>query len=231
MAAPREGGSLTTASRAADDRRRRMVERLAEQGISDPAVLEAMARVPREAFLPEALRGRAYEDTPLPIGHGQTMSQPWAVARLAELLAVERRGKVLEIGSGSGYQAAVLAEMGLRVFSIERHAQLAREASARLRALGYLAATVKHFDGTYGWAAMAPFDGIVSTAGGPEIPGVLVQQLRLGGRLVIPIDRGRAGQRLVVVTRTSAGSREEDHGPASFVPLIGRYGFRPAPPA
>ena len=207
-----------------------MVQRLAHQGIADLRVLAAMGRVPRERFVPAGLEGRAYDDTRLPIGDGQTMSQPWTVARLAELLQVEEGGKVLEIGSGSGYQAAVLAEMGIRVFSLERHARLARRSAELLAQLGFLRATVKHFDGTYGWAAMAPYDGVLVTAGGPQIPKALIEQLKHGGRLVLPLARG-SEQRLVSVVRTDVGVREEDHGPASFVPLIGRFGYGEAPSA
>jgi len=209
-----------------------MVDRLVEQGIRDERVLAAMGHVPREKFVPSGVAGRAYEDERLPIGHGQTISHPWTVARLAELLDVGAGAKVLEIGSGSGYQAAVLAEMGVRVFSVERRAELARRAARTLKELSYLRATVKQFDGTYGWAAMAPYDGIVVTAGGPDIPDTLVGQLVAGGRLVLPVAKeDGVSQRLVVVTRTRLGRREEDHGPASFVPLIGRYGYSDAPPA
>lgn len=217
-------------SRRGEEARRRMVQRLERQGIRDSRVLEAMGRVPRELFVPEGLRGRAYGDEPLPIGFGQTISQPWTVARLSELLRVQPLGKVLEVGSGSGYQAAVLAEMGIRVFSLERQAALARRSASLLLDLGYLRATVKHFDGTYGWAAQAPFDGVVVTAGGPEVPRTLVEQLEVGGRLVLPLARS-AAQRLVVVTRTRNGTREEDHGSASFVPLVGRFGYPQAPEA
>lgn len=218
---------MTARPSTAAVRRARMVDRLRSQGIADRRVLEAMAAVPREAFVPEALRGRAYEDERLPIGEGQTMSLPWTVARMCELLDAAPGSKVLEIGSGSGYHAAVLAAMGLIVFSVERHAALAREAAARLRSLGYLSATVKHFDGSYGWAAQAPYAGILVTAAAPEIPSALVGQLAPGGRLVLPLARDPEGkeQRLVVVTVDSGQLVEQDHGEASFVPLIGRFGY------
>ncbi len=208
-------------------RRARMVDRLRAQGIAERRVLEAMAAVPREAFVPEALRGRAYEDERLPIGEGQTMSLPWTVARMCELLGAAPGARVLEIGSGSGYHAAVLAAMGLIVFSVERHATLARDAAQRLRSLGYLSATVKHFDGSYGWAAQAPYSGILVTAAAPEIPSALVGQLEPGGRLVLPLAREPEGreQRLVVVTLDAGRLVEQDHGEASFVPLIGRFGY------
>lgn len=207
-------------------RRARMVERLRRQGIADPRVLDAIAGIPREQFVPEALRGRAYEDERLPIGEGQTMSLPWTVARMCELLDAPAGGKVLEVGAGSGYHAAVLAAMGLVVFAVERHAALARAAAERLHRLGFLSATIKHFDGSYGWAAQAPYDGIVVTAAAPEVPAALVAQLRPGRRLVIPLARGEGReQRLVVVTVDGGKFVEQDHGEASFVPLVGRYGF------
>jgi len=210
--------------------RDRMVADLRAAGIRDERVLLAMARVPRERFVPESFRGRAYRAQRIPLGLGQTMSMPWTVARLAELLEAPPGSRVLEIGTGSGYQAAVLAEMGLRVFSLERHARLAREAARRLRELGYLGVTVKHFDGTFGWAAEAPWAGIVSTAAGPRIPRTLVDQLAPGGRLVLPVELAEGGQRLRVVTRLpGGGTREEDAGPASFVPLVGRYGWQRGP--
>ncbi len=207
-----------------------MVERLRDQGIADERVLAAMGRVERHRFVPEAMISKAYSDHRLPIGQGQTISQPWTVARLAELLEVESGCRVLEIGSGCGYQAAVLVEMGLIVYTVERHAELARSAAERLRVLGYLGASVSHFDGTYGWAAMAPYKGIVVTAAGPTIPPALVRQLAPGARLVLPKAISEDQQRLVVVTRGEDGKPvETDHGPASFVPLIGRFGYPEAP--
>ncbi|MCU0232304.1 MAG: protein-L-isoaspartate(D-aspartate) O-methyltransferase [Acidobacteria bacterium] len=196
---------MTARPTTAAVRRARMVARLRAQGIADPRVLAAMAVVPRESFVPEALRGRAYEDERLPIGEGQTMSLPWTVARMCELLGAGPGSKLLEIGSGSGYHAAVLAAMGSIVFSVERHATLAREAATRLRNLGYLSVTVKHFDGSYGWGAQAPFAGILVTAAAPEIPSALVGQLEPGGRLVLPLARDPEGkeQRLVVVSSGS----------------------------
>lgn len=206
-----------------------MVERLKAQGIQDTRVLEAMSRVPRELFVALALRGQAYEDVRLPIGLGQTISQPWTVARMCELLEAPPGTRVLEVGGGSGYHAAVLGEMGAIVFSVERHADLAREAAERIRRLGYLRVNIKHFDGTYGWAAWAPFRAVLVTAAAPEIPDPLVRQLEDGGRMVLPLVRPQdKAQRLVVVTRRGDQVTQEDHGPADFVPLIGKYGFDPA---
>ncbi|HEX6623448.1 MAG TPA: protein-L-isoaspartate(D-aspartate) O-methyltransferase, partial [Pyrinomonadaceae bacterium] len=160
--------------------RERMVERLRDHyRIADPRVLAAMSEVPRHLFVPEALAGRAYGDHALPIAANQTISQPYIVARMSELLEVNKESRVLEIGAGSGYQTAVLARLAGQVYAIERIADLAREAQARIRALGIYNATVKCFDGTLGWSAHAPYDGILVAAGGPEVPGPLLAQLKV----------------------------------------------------
>ena len=206
--------------------RERMVERLRDYyHISDLKVLEAMRAVPRHAFVPEALQSRAYGDHALPISGSQTISQPYIVARMTELLELEQGSRVLEIGAGSGYQTAVLAKIAGQVYSIERIADLAREAQARIRQLGIYNATVKCFDGTLGWATHAPYDGILVAAGGPNVPVPLVAQLKIGGRLVVPIGSTRESQRLVRVVKTATGSTEEDHGACAFVPLIGQHGW------
>jgi protein-L-isoaspartate(D-aspartate) O-methyltransferase len=203
-----------------------MVERLrGHYGIHDPRVLEAMSEVPRHLFVPEALQSRAYGDHALPIAANQTISQPYIVARMTELLEADRESRVLEIGAGSGYQTAVLARVAGQVYAIERIAELAREAQARIRQLGIYNATVKCFDGTLGWSAHAPYDGILVAAGGPEVPEPLLAQLKVGGHLVIPVGPSRGSQSLVRVVRTEEGFQHEDHGPCAFVPLIGRYGW------
>lgn len=205
-----------------------MVERLRDHyGIADARVLDVMRRVPRHLFVPEALQGRAYGDHALPIAANQTISQPYIVARMTELLEIDprRSSRVLEIGAGSGYQTAVLAGAGAQVFAIERIADLAREAQARIRSLGIYNATVKCFDGTLGWSAHAPYDAIIAAAGGPDVPEPLTQQLKIGGRLVMPVGGTREAQRLVRVIRTEDGFEHEDHGACAFVPLIGRYGW------
>lgn len=207
--------------------RGRMVARLQEYyRIQDPRVLEAMRTVPRHFFVPEALRGRAYGDHALPISANQTISQPYIVARMTELLELGENSRVLEIGAGSGYQTAVLSKVAAQLFSIERIADLARDAQSRIRQLGIYNATVKCFDGTLGWGAHAPYDGILVAAGGPNIPAPLVAQLKVGGRLVVPVGPVRESQRLVRVIKTEQGSREEDHGPCAFVPLIGQHGWK-----
>jgi protein-L-isoaspartate(D-aspartate) O-methyltransferase len=209
--------------------RRRMVERLRDHyRIQDPRVLAAMEDVPRHLFVPEALQARAYGDHALPIDANQTISQPFIVARMSELLEVDKQSRVLEIGAGSGYQTAVLARLAGQVYSIERIADLARQAQARIRSLGVYNATVKCFDGTMGWEAHAPYDGILVAAGGPEVPEPLLAQLKTGGRLVIPVGATRESQRLVRVVRTEGGYERED-GPCAFVPLIGRYGWSGGP--
>jgi protein-L-isoaspartate(D-aspartate) O-methyltransferase len=206
--------------------RQRMVERLREHyRIQDPRVLAAMADVPRHLFVPEALQGRAYGDHALPIDANQTISQPYIVARMTELLECDRSSRVLEIGAGSGYQTAVLARVAGQVYAIERIAELARQAQARIRSLGIYNATVKCFDGTMGWSAHAPYDAVLVAAGGPEVPEPLTAQLKVGGRLVIPVGASRESQKLVRVVRTEDGYQTEEHGSCAFVPLIGRYGW------
>ncbi len=206
--------------------RERMADRLGEHyQIRDANVLEAMRRVPRHFFVSEALRGRAYGDHALPINFNQTISQPFIVAKMTELLELNKNSRILEIGAGSGYQTAILACLAGQVYSIERIGELAREAQARIRELGIYNATVKAFDGTLGWSARGPYDGILVAAGGPHIPDPLIAQLRVGGRLVIPIGETRESQKLVRVIKTESGHKIEEHGPCQFVPLIGQHGW------
>ncbi|HEV2707945.1 MAG TPA: protein-L-isoaspartate(D-aspartate) O-methyltransferase [Pyrinomonadaceae bacterium] len=206
--------------------RERMVERLRDHyRIRDARVLEVMREVPRHFFVPDALQSRAYGDHALPIAANQTISQPYIVARMSELLEVDKQSRVLEIGAGSGYQTAVLARLAGQVYAIERIADLAREAQARIRSLGIYNATVKCFDGTLGWNAHAPYDAILVAAGSPDLPEPLLAQLKVGGRLVLPVGKTRESQRLVRVIRTETGYETEDHGGCAFVPLIGRYGW------
>jgi protein-L-isoaspartate(D-aspartate) O-methyltransferase len=204
-----------------------MVERLRDHyRINDQKVLDAMRSVPRHFFVAEALRGRAYDDNALPINFNQTISQPYIVARMTELLELTKQSRVLEIGAGSGYQTAVLAQLASQVYAIERIGELAREAQARIRALGIYNATVKAFDGTLGWKAHSPYDAILVAAGGPLIPEPLIAQLNVGGRLVIPIGETRESQRLVRVIKTETGHKLEEHGSCAFVPLIGQHGWK-----
>jgi protein-L-isoaspartate(D-aspartate) O-methyltransferase len=203
-----------------------MVERLRDHyGIGDERVLGVMREVPRHLFVPVALQGRAYGDHALPIDANQTISQPFIVARMSELLELDERSRVLEIGAGSGYQTAVLSRLAAQVYAIERIGDLAREAQARIRTQGIYNATVKCFDGTLGWSAHAPYDAILVAAGGPDVPEPLKAQLKIGGRLVLPVGAVRDSQRLVRVIRTEDGYETEDHGACAFVPLIGRYGW------
>ena len=204
--------------------RARMVELLRSRGIRDQRVLKAMGEIPRHLFVPEALAAKAYGDHALPIGDMQTISQPYMVARMTELLETDENSTVLEIGAGSGYQTAVLSAVAGRVFAIERISELARNAQRNIRRLGCYNATVKWFDGTIGWSDHAPYDGILVAAGSPEIPEPLTKQLSVGGRLVIPI--GDADQQVLLrIIRTETGVIREDHGLCQFVKLIGRHGW------
>lgn len=205
--------------------RQRMVSRqLVRRGIEDPAVLEAMGAVPRHAFVPDALRDRAYEDQPLPIGENQTISQPFIVALMTEALRLSQGDRVLEIGTGSGYQAAVLAHLGAEVYSIERLPSLAEAAGKRLDDLGYTTVHVRAGDGSDGWLAEAPFDAVLVTAAAREIPRAPLQQLRMMGRMVLPVG-GEDSQELVRIWRTEEGFREDYLGGCRFVHLIGRHGW------
>jgi protein-L-isoaspartate(D-aspartate) O-methyltransferase len=207
--------------------RNRMVrDQIESRGVSDPRVLAAMRKVPRESFLEEGLETLAYQDTPLPIASDQTISQPYVVAYMIECLRLRGGEKTLEIGTGSGYAAAVLAEIAGEVYTIERYANLAMSARERLERLGYANVQVRHGDGTLGWREHAPFDAIVVTAGGPEVPPSLREQLAIGGRMVVPVGATAWDQQLVRVTRLSAGTYQEERLiPVRFVPLVGQEGW------
>ncbi len=206
-------------------RRDRMVTvHIENRGIRNAAVLAAMRRTPRHLFVPEKIRQRAYEDNPLPIGHNATISQPYIVALMTELLQAGPRHKVLEIGTGSGYQTAILAQLAAHLYSIELEPELARTASATLQSLGYANVTVRQGDGYLGWPEHAPFDRILLTAAPPQIPPRLVEQLARGGRLVAPVG-GSAGQELVLLEKLPNGkTRTTQAGAVIFVPM------RPAAP-
>jgi len=202
-----------------------MVQRqLVGRGIMDRRVLEAMGEVPRHLFVDESLWPEAYDDNPLPIGEGQTISQPYMVAIMTELLELQADERVLEIGTGSGYQAAVLTRLCQWVYTVERIGSLSERARKAIAACGYENITFKVGDGTEGWPEEAPFDGIVVTAGAPTVPDVLVHQLRLGGRLVIPVGN-RFSQTLKRVIKTEDGPRVESHTGCRFVDLVGRHGW------
>ncbi|MES9813482.1 MAG: protein-L-isoaspartate(D-aspartate) O-methyltransferase [Candidatus Thiodiazotropha sp.] len=201
--------------------RQRLIDRLRKKGIRHQAVLEAMRNTPRHIFVDEALASRAYEETALPIGHGQTISQPYTVARMTEaLLEGETPEMVLEIGTGSGYQCAILAQLVRRVYSVERIAALLDQARLRLRELGLRNIRLKHSDGGIGLPEYAPFDAILVTAAPMGLPQSLLDQLAMGGRLVIPIQSSK-GQIMVRVTRTPDGFQQEHLESANFVPLMG----------
>ena len=200
-------------------RERMVAEQLAARDIRDPEVLDAMRRVPRHVFVPEPHREHAYEDTPLPIAAEQTISQPYIVALMTQLADVERGERVLEVGTGSGYQAAVLSALGAEVYSIEIIEQLAASAKQALALAGF-AADVRHGDGYAGWPERAPFGAILITAAPPAIPEPLLEQLAMGGKLVVPV--GRGAQDLIVVTRTPEGFDRKSVLPVRFVPMTGR---------
>jgi len=197
-----------------------MVRELESRGIADRRVLDAMGGVPREPFVEEALRVKAYDDASLPIGEKQTISQPWIVARMCELAEPDRDGRVLEIGSGSGYHAAVLSRLFDQVYSVERLAVFSKRARESVRALGIENVHFKIFDGSYGWSEFAPYRAIIVTAAAPDVPAPLLDQLDEGGRLVLPI-----GEVLTRVVKTAEGPKREEHGPCRFVPLVGKYGW------
>ena len=202
-------------------RKIRLVMELRQAGIADTAVLSAIERIPREAFVPETFQDRAYEDTALPIGHGQTLSRPRVVARMTEALAAGPRSKVLEIGTGSGYQAAVLSRLCRRVYTIERYRPLLLEAEARFAALRLSNITARVGDGFKGWREQAPFERIIVTAAARDVPGDLADQLAEGGVMVLPVGRQGRDQNLLRLIRTADGVVEEPLGDVRFVPLLG----------
>ena len=203
-----------------------MVDRyIAARGVRDERILQAMRDVPRHLFVPQVVAAKAYGPGALPIGSKQTISQPYIVARMIELLELTGKEKVLEIGTGTGYQAVVLSKLCAKVFSIERVNELALRAAELIRELKIYNATVKVFDGTYGWSDQAPFDRIIVAAAAPEVPEPLVQQLSRTGKMIIPIGAG-GNQRLARVTRVGTRMQIEDCGGAEFVPLVGRFGWK-----
>lgn len=210
-------------------RRRQMVEeQIAGRGIADPAVLEAIGRVPREDYVPQDYFALAYDDRPVPLAQGQTVSQPYIVARMVEALELTPTSRVLDIGTGSGYAAAVLAEIAGEVVSVERLPELAEAARQRLAVAGYGRVSVVVGDGSLGWPTRAPYDGIVAAAASPDVPMVLPQQLAIGGRLVLPVQSGD-GQVLIRIRRTADDRyQREELLPVRFVPLVGEGGWAEA---
>ncbi len=210
-----------------DDRERMVRDQIERRGVRDPKVLRALRETPRHRFVPRELWSEAYDDRPLPIGYGQTISQPYIVAYMTEALKLKGGERVLEIGTGSGYQAALLSRIAGEVFTIERVPELVEWARQRFDELGYGNIHCLQADGTRGWDSMAPFQGIMVTAGGPHIPRPLTEQLDLGGVLVMPVGRNELSQTLVRVTRSLDGEfQEETLMGVAFVPLIGEHGWR-----
>ncbi len=198
----------------------RFILNLRQSGIIDTTLLSAMENVPREMFVPEAFRDRAYEDTALPIGYGQTISRPRIVAQMIEALDVHDRVKILEVGTGSGYQTAVLSHLCRRVYTIERHRDLLRSAEQQFTTLDRRNITTRAGDGWRGWPEQAPFSHIIVSAAAPDIPPVLVDQLDTGGVMVLPVGDERQEQRILRVVRTEDGFEEQDRGPVRFLPLV-----------
>ncbi len=206
--------------------RHAMVEaQIAARGIADPALLAAMRNVPRHAFVAATLRRDAYDDTPLPIEEGQTISQPYIVALMLEAARIGPDDRVLEVGAGSGYASAVASRLAEHVDGVERHSRLVELAKERLARLGYANVDVHCGDGSAGWPAGAPYDAIVVAAAGPRVPDALREQLAAGGRLVMPVEGRHGVQRLLLVTRDAKGFRERDLGGVMFVPLVGAQGW------
>jgi protein-L-isoaspartate(D-aspartate) O-methyltransferase len=218
------GAAAAGGQRYTRERERMVAEHLIKRGIADPQVLDAMRRTPRHLFVDEALRDKAYADYPLPIGEGQTISQPFMVARMSELLRLTGKEKVLEIGTGCGYQAAVLAHLAARVCTVERIPKLAAHARETLEAIGAANVWVRTANGTFGWPDEAPFDRIVVTAGGPSVPPPLFEQLAEGGRLVMPVG-SEDSQRLQVVDKISGLAKVTEDSGCVFVKLIGKYAW------
>lgn len=200
-------------------------EQLLSRGIRDPRVLAAMGKVPRHLFVPDELRNEAYDDHPLPIGEGQTISQPYMVALMIEALGLKGEERVLEVGTGSGYEAAILAELCARVFSVERLEELATRARGRLSSLGYGNVSTRVGDGTLGWAEHAPYEAVVISAAAPCIPRPLLEQLKPGGCLVLPMGEEDL-QALVRIRKDKEGLKEDYFGECRFVKLLGTYGWK-----
>jgi len=208
----------------AGQRRKMIEEQLLGRGIKDLAVMEAMSRVPRHLFVNTSLQHRAYGDCPLPIGENQTISQPYIVALMTQILQLKGEERILEIGTGSGYQTAILAELASQVFTIERIKPLAKKTKGLLEGLGYENIVYKAFDGTYGWRDQSPFDAILISASTPEVPTTLIEQLTDKGRLVAPVG-GRETQDLIVLTKNGSRVVKREMGSCKFVPLIGKFAW------
>ena len=213
------------ATKAYAGQRRKMVEeQLLERGIKDLALMEVMSRVPRHLFVDSSLQQRAYGDCPLPIGENQTISQPYIVASMTEALQLKGEERVLEIGTGSGYQTAILAEMASQVFTIERIKPIVQKTKVLLNSLGYASIVFKVFDGTYGWRDQSPFDAILISAATPNIPTALIEQLADKGRLVAPVG-GRESQKLTVLSKVGSRLVSREKESCKFVPLIGKFAW------
>ena len=207
--------------------RERLVEELRAKGVRDLSVLRAIDRTPRHLFVPSGVRHRAYDDTPLPIGNGQTISQPWVHARYLETLGLQGTEKVLEVGTGSGYQTVLLSHLAAQVFSVERIAMLLDGARETIKLCGVSNVSLMLGDGTYGWKSYAPYDAILVSAASPDVPQPLVDQLAEGGRMLVPVG-GREEQKLMLITKRGDATEREYLAPVRFVPLVGDHGWTEA---
>lgn len=220
------GGRWDAQVDRAADRWRMVEQQIKARGVRDERVLQAMAEVPREAFVSAVQARSAYDDSPLPIDAGQTISQPYVVALMIEALNLQPTDRALDVGTGSGYAAAVMARLCRRVYGVERHARLVESARAALSGLGYENVELRHGDGTLGWAEEAPFDAVLVSAGGPSVPSALREQLAVGGRMLIPVGGSGRVQHLVRITRQTVDTwSEDDLGEVAFVPLVGEQGW------
>ncbi len=220
LGAPQSCGGDSGMDPWAAQRERMVREQILQRGIRDPRVLEAMRKVPRHLFVPPELRERAYRDCPLPIGYGQTISQPYIVAFMTEAARLTPESVVLEIGTGSGYQAAILAELARQVYSLERLSPLASRAQQTLASLGYRNVEVRQGDGYQGWPEHAPYDAIVVTAAPPTLPTLLLEQLAVGGTLVVPVGESQGSQSLLILHKTPEGVVQKGAFPVQFVPMV-----------
>lgn len=208
--------------------KRMLKEQLQTRGISDERVLEAMKTIPRELFVDEALKNQAYTDAPLQIGEGQTISQPYIVGLMTQALELKGHEKILEIGTGCGYQTAILASLTKKVYTIERYKSLAMKARERLISLQYRNVVLRIGDGSYGWPEAMPFDAIIVTCAAPQVPETYLNQLQKGGKLLLPVNQDNKDneQALILITKTDTGFVSKNLGPCRFVPLVGEYGFK-----
>lgn len=208
-----------------EKRREEMIQTLIDRGIQDEKIISAMRAVPRHAFVPKPIIDDSYRDSPLPIGYQQTISQPYVVAYMTEMLMIKKGDRILEIGTGSGYQAAIIAHLGAYIFTIERQKELWVKANRIFKELGYDRIITRLGDGTMGWKSVGPFDGIIVTAAGPNVPEPLVEQLKTGGRMIIPVGSRNIQELIYVEKKEDSSIEKKNMASVTFVPLIGKMGW------